>query len=213
MRRILNLRRGAFGPSGERGSVTGRASGVRRLAEDLARAARGEHDAAGSDRDLELRGLEDLRAVLRPAIRALAGSGRVVLLADAEVEGIEANAVRHALDGVMRTVGKELRRGATANLIQVSPGTTAAALASTLSFLLEGRSAFVDGQSWTVGPAAATSGVCIHTLRIPVAIVTVEVAPSTLPSDSNSLPPTLRWPSGGGSCSTEAARPRADRRN
>jgi 3-oxoacyl-[acyl-carrier protein] reductase len=103
----------------------------------------------------EIGQLEGLRAVLRPAVRALAGSGRVVLLADAEVEGVEANAVRQALDGINRTVGKELRRGATANLVYVRPGTAAADLASTFSFLLEGRSAFVDGQSWTVGPAPA----------------------------------------------------------
>lgn len=101
----------------------------------------------------EIAQLEGLRAVLRPAVRALSASGRVVLLADAEVDGVEANAVRQAFDGINRTVGKELRRGATANLVWVMPGTVADDLASTFSFLLEGRSAFVDGQSWTVGPA------------------------------------------------------------
>jgi len=98
--------------------------------------------------------LEGVRAVLRPAVKALAPSGRVVLVADAEVEGLEASAVHQALDGIDRTVGKELRAGATSNLVRVAPGTTAADLASTFSFLLEGRSAFVDGQTWTVGPAA-----------------------------------------------------------
>jgi 3-oxoacyl-[acyl-carrier protein] reductase len=100
-------------------------------------------------------GLEGLRQVLRPAVRALAGSGRVVLLADAAADGLEASAVRQALDGINRTVGKELRRGATSNLVYVTPGTHAADLTSTLRFLLEGRSAFVDGQAWTVGPAGA----------------------------------------------------------
>lgn len=98
--------------------------------------------------------LEDLRAVLRPAVRALEASGRVVLLADDEVDGPEAHAVRQALDGVMRSVGKELRKGATANLVYVRPGTAPGDLASTVAFLLEGRSAFVDGQAWTVGPPA-----------------------------------------------------------
>ncbi|HRA05955.1 MAG TPA: SDR family oxidoreductase [Propionicimonas sp.] len=98
----------------------------------------------------ELAELEGLRAVLRPAVKGLAASGRVVLLADAEVDGLEANAVRQALDGVNRTVGKELRRGSTSNLIYVTRRVQAADLASTLSFLLEGRSAFVDGQTWTV---------------------------------------------------------------
>ncbi len=99
--------------------------------------------------------LEQVRAVLRPAVRALEGSGRVVLLARgvADVDDWEAKAVAQALDGIDRTVGKELRKGATANLIQVGPEVTPAAVASTLSFLLQGRSAFVDGQTWQVGPA------------------------------------------------------------
>lgn len=128
--------------------------------------------------------LEQVRAVLRPAVRALEGSGRVVLLARGTeratqetipelVEGSsteastssanvpttatyanwEAQAVAQALDGIDRTVGKELRKGATANLIQVGPAVTPAAVASTLGFLLQGRSAFVDGQTWRVAPA------------------------------------------------------------
>lgn len=96
--------------------------------------------------------LERLRSVLRPAVRSLEPSGRIVMLTDADVDGLEAHAVRQALDGINRTVGKELRRGATTNLVLVHSGSGPADLASTLSFLLEGRSAFVDGQSWTVGP-------------------------------------------------------------
>ncbi|MBU3976495.1 3-oxoacyl-ACP reductase [Propionicimonas sp.] len=102
--------------------------------------------------------LEGLRAVLRPAMKGLEASGRVVVLADAEVEGLEANAVRQGLDGINRTVGKELRHGATSNLIYCSPSITGAELASTMSFLLEGRSAFVDGQSWTVGSPLTPPG-------------------------------------------------------
>jgi len=101
--------------------------------------------------------LDWLRAVLRPAVRSLEPSGRVVLLArgPAEVTGLEAKAVAQALDGIDRTVGKELRKGATSNLVQVGDGVTPAALASTLGFLLQGRSAFVDGQTWRVGSADA----------------------------------------------------------
>ncbi len=113
-------------------------------------------DACGLDR---IGQLEDLRAVLRPAVRALAASGRVVIVADDQVSGVEAHAVRQALDGVTRTVGKELRGGATANLIRVAPGTGPSALTSTLSFLLEGRSAFVDGQAWLVGPPSSAEPV------------------------------------------------------
>ena len=101
--------------------------------------------------------LEGLRSVLRPALRALAASGRVVVVADDEVAGVAAHAVRQALEGVVRTVGKELRGGATANLVRVAPGTASTDLTSTLSFLLEGRSAFVDGQAWTVARAPAAT--------------------------------------------------------
>lgn len=111
-------------------------------------------DACGLRR---IEDLESLRAVLRPALKSLEASGRVILLADAEVDGLEAHAVHQALDGITRTVGKELRRGATANLVYVGTGVRPADLVSTLSFLLEGRSAFVDGQSWTVAAAPSAS--------------------------------------------------------
>lgn len=102
-------------------------------------------------------GLEQLRAVLRPAMKALEASGRVVLIADATADGLEASAVHQAIDGINRTVGKELRDGATTNLVHVPSDLDPADLASTLSFLLEGRSAFVDGQAWTVGAASTPS--------------------------------------------------------
>lgn len=98
----------------------------------------------------ELHQLEQVRAAVRPALSALSPSARIVLIADADPTGVEAQAVRQALDGINRTIGKELRHGATSNLIYVDAKTGADDLASTLAFLLEGRSAFVDGQSWTV---------------------------------------------------------------
>ena len=102
--------------------------------------------------------LELLRQVLRPVMKGLERSGRVVIVAtDASaVDGVEARAVAQALDGINRTVAKELRGGATANLVFLTGGATASDLASTLSFLLEGRSAFVSGQAWRVGPAKGT---------------------------------------------------------
>lgn len=106
----------------------------------------------------DLRGiseLERLRAVLRPAVRALEPSGRIVVLArpgDA-VDGWEARAVAQSLDGINRSLGKELRGGATTNLVYVDAAAEAPDLVSTLGFLLQGRAAFVDGQSWRIGPA------------------------------------------------------------
>lgn len=114
----------------------------------------------------EISQLEDLRAWLRPAVRGLAASGRVIIVApDPQLAAnVTERAVWQGLDGLNRSLGKELRAGATSNLIYVTvggerPATTPAALTSTLLFLLEGRSAFVDGQTWLVGgvEAPATS--------------------------------------------------------
>lgn len=99
--------------------------------------------------------LEELRQVLRPAVKGLERSGRIILLAtDASaVERLEAKAVAQGIDGINRTVGKELRGGSTSNLVYLEAGASAADLRSTLAFLLEGRSAFVSGQAWRVAPA------------------------------------------------------------
>lgn len=101
-------------------------------------------------------GLEALRAVLRPAVKALAGSGRVVIVARESAGSWEAQAVARAFDGINRTVGKELRRGATSNLVYVTAEVSPSDLVSTLGFLLHGRSAFVDGQSWHVSASGQT---------------------------------------------------------
>lgn len=95
--------------------------------------------------------LEHLRAVLRPAVRAIEPSGRIVLIASEPAGAWEQQLLPRALDGINRTVGKELRHGATATLLIVDDNTTAADLASTLMFVLQGRSAFVSGQTWHVG--------------------------------------------------------------
>ena len=91
--------------------------------------------------------LESLRALVGPALRSLAPSGRVVVLGrpprDAATPAQAA--ARRALEGITRSIGKELRAGATANLVLVSDGADAG-VDSTLRFLLSGRSAYVDAQ-------------------------------------------------------------------
>ena len=105
--------------------------------------------------------LETVRGLLRPAMKGLEASGRVIVVGvEPETSGAPtAVAAQQALEGIMRSVGKELRAGATANLVRVDlftdAPTTAADLASTLSFLLEGRSAYVSGQVLHVGAAVA----------------------------------------------------------
>ena len=96
------------------------------------------------------RTLDDLAAArefLTPAVRRLAPSGRLVLLGPVAPEGdVEAAAVAQAFEGLVRSAGKEVRAGATANLLVVAPDAGADALASTLRFFLSARSAFVSGQ-------------------------------------------------------------------
>ena len=96
-----------------------------------------------------------VRDVLGPAVKALRPSGRVVLVgADpAEASTVAQAAARRALEGISRSVGKELRAGATANLVLVARGAEGNADA-TLRFLLSGRAAYVDGQVVRVGAGA-----------------------------------------------------------
>ncbi|MCG6567810.1 3-oxoacyl-ACP reductase [Tessaracoccus sp. ZS01] len=122
----------------------------------------------------EITQLEGLRQLLRPVMRGLEPSGRVILLATdaSEVEGLEAKTVAQAIDGINRTVGKELRGGATSNLVFLRGGASASDLASTMSFLLEGRSAFVSGQAWRVGPAKIAHDVTDRPFADRIVVVT-----------------------------------------
>jgi 3-oxoacyl-[acyl-carrier protein] reductase len=101
-----------------------------------------------------LEDLDVLRSLLGPALKKLVPSGRVVVLGRAHglAEGPGRHALSRALEGVTRSVGKELRAGATANLVLVGPGADAN-VDATVRFLLSGRSAYVDGQVVTVGAA------------------------------------------------------------
>jgi 3-oxoacyl-[acyl-carrier protein] reductase len=102
--------------------------------------------------------LESLRALVGPALRALAPSGRVVVLGrpPREAATVAQAAARRALEGITRTIGKELRAGATANLVLVADGADSG-VDGTLRFLLSGRSAYVDGQVVEVTGADAPS--------------------------------------------------------
>src|SRR5215207_2183426 len=82
----------------------------------------------------------DLRAVydfFQPAMRSLAPSGRAIVVGTGE------GVAQRALEGFVRSLGKEVRHGATAQLVYAEPK---ADLESTLRFLLSGRSAYVSGQ-------------------------------------------------------------------
>ena len=63
---------------------------------------------------------------------------------------------QRALEGFVRSAAKELRAGATAQLVRVAPGAEGN-LESTLRFLLSGRSAYVSGQVIEIGEAVAAA--------------------------------------------------------
>jgi 3-oxoacyl-[acyl-carrier protein] reductase len=93
-----------------------------------------------------------------PALKKLAPSGRVLLLGrhPSTVDGPAAAATQRALEGISRSIGKESRAGATANLVYVDAGAETA-LESTLRFFLSGRSAYVSGQVVRVSAADASA--------------------------------------------------------
>jgi 3-oxoacyl-[acyl-carrier protein] reductase len=103
-------------------------------------------------------GLREMHAFFQPHLRDLLPGGRVVVLGTPpeSTTGVRAAATQQALDGFVRSVGKELTRGGTANLLYLARD-CADALDSPLFFLLSARSAYVSGQTITVRAAAASA--------------------------------------------------------
>ncbi|MFF1460159.1 3-oxoacyl-ACP reductase [Streptomyces sp. NPDC058330] len=91
-------------------------------------------------------GLAAVHARLHPVVRSLATGGRIVVLGTPlSADDHHQAAAQQALEGFVRSLGKEIGRGATAQLLRVAPGAAASA-ESTLRFLLSPRSAYVSGQ-------------------------------------------------------------------
>jgi 3-oxoacyl-[acyl-carrier protein] reductase len=88
--------------------------------------------------------LRDVYDFFQPVIRDLAPSGRAIVIGSGD------GVAQRALEGFVRSLGKEVRHGATAQLVYAAPD---ADLESTLRFLLSGRSAYVSGQVIRVGAA------------------------------------------------------------
>jgi 3-oxoacyl-[acyl-carrier protein] reductase len=97
-------------------------------------------------------GLRQLYEFFHPHVRGLYPSGRVIVIGTRPEECIATReaAVQRALRGFVRSIGKEVGRGSTANLVYATPD---ADLESTLRFLLSAKSAYVSGQVIHVGPA------------------------------------------------------------
>ncbi|HKG64730.1 MAG TPA: 3-oxoacyl-ACP reductase [Solirubrobacteraceae bacterium] len=102
-------------------------------------------------------GLKAVYEFFHETIRSLGPSGRLVVLGTPpELAASRPAAVaQRALEGFVRSAAKELRQGATGQLVYVAPGAEANA-DSTLRFLLSARSAYVSGQVIRIGAGTKT---------------------------------------------------------
>jgi 3-oxoacyl-[acyl-carrier protein] reductase len=108
-------------------------------------------DATGIGDSTRLRALYDF---FHPYARTLYPSGRVVVLGTAPEHASSAReaTAQQALEGFVRSVGKEFGQGSTAQLVYVAPGAEDA-IESTMRFLLSAKSAYVSGEVIRIGPA------------------------------------------------------------
>lgn len=140
------------GGLGKAVDATLRSAGVEKTTDaSLQRYAGLVFDASGITSTGEL---SQLHRFFAPVIRKVARSGRVIVLGTPppHTAGAKAHAAQRALEGFTRSVGKELRGGATSQLISVAPGAEGA-IESTLRFVLSAKSAYVSGQVIRIGPA------------------------------------------------------------
>ncbi len=123
-------------------------------------------DATGLTSTSELSALRDF---FTPLLRSLETCPRVVVLGTPpeSVEGSERVAQR-ALEGFTRSLGKELGRGGTVQLVYVADGAEGAT-ASTLGFLLSPKSAYVSGQVIRIGATGETNAADVDDLLRPLA--------------------------------------------
>ncbi len=125
----------------------------------------------------EVADLEALYTFFHRTVARTLGPARAIVLGTPpeSCEDPTQAATQRALEGFTRSLAKELRGGATANLVWVDEGAEDG-LESTLRFLLSGRSAYVDGQAVRVGPATGESPATVASWDRPltgqVAIVT-----------------------------------------
>jgi 3-oxoacyl-[acyl-carrier protein] reductase len=108
-----------------------------------------------------IRDSEQLReawAFFHATIRRVRPSGRVLVLGGSpqSAETPQQAIAQRALEGLTRSIGKEVRRGATAQLIYVEPEAETG-LESTLRFFLSPKSAYVSGQVVRIASATPAS--------------------------------------------------------
>ena len=101
-------------------------------------------------------GLLTLREFFTPVLRSLDRCAHVLVLGTSPGRAASpaAQIAQRAVEGFTRSLGKEIGRGGTVNLVYVEPGAETR-IASTVTFLLSPKSAYVSGQVVYVGQAVA----------------------------------------------------------
>jgi 3-oxoacyl-[acyl-carrier protein] reductase len=105
----------------------------------------------------DTRDLRDAWAFFHPSIRRVRTNGRVIVLGTPPplAEDPQEATAQWALDGLVRSIGKEVKKGATTQMIYVAPGAEAQ-ISSTLRFFLSPKSAYVSGQVVEIGAPVST---------------------------------------------------------
>lgn len=108
-------------------------------------------DASGIENSEQLKSLYDF---FNPIARQIQSSGRVVIVGTTPetAKSVSQSIAQRALEGFVKSVGKEFKKGIAANLIYVDAGAEAN-LESALRFAVSPRSAYVSGQMIRVSPA------------------------------------------------------------
>jgi 3-oxoacyl-[acyl-carrier protein] reductase len=122
-------------------------------------------------------GLVALQQFFTPLMRSLKPCSHVVVLGTnpAETDDLDERVAQRALEGVTRSMGKEIGKGSTVNLVYVAPGAEST-VESTLAFFLSPKSAYVSGQVARLGATGTTKAARVADQTRPldgkVAIVT-----------------------------------------
>ncbi len=115
-------------------------------------------DATGLSSSAEL---VQLQQFFSPLMRRLESCARVVVVGTPpeSTESRQERVTQRALEGFTRSVGKELGRGSTVQLVYAAPSARddTKAITSTLAFLLSTKSAYVNGQVIRVGTGTTSA--------------------------------------------------------
>jgi len=111
-----------------------------------------------------------LQEFFTPLMRSLSSCARVVVLGTIanQTDSAAEQIAQRALEGFTRSLGKEIGKGSTVNLVSVAKGSEAA-ITSTLAFFLSPKSAYVSGQVVRIGDTGTKKAEAVSDLAKPLA--------------------------------------------